>query len=348
VIEYFFPNDALKSPTEFRFAAVTDADELSKVKDELQFQSTLLPGLLRKTSDGNKYSITLYEDSTRSLETKHNEGGRGAEFSELSIYQNRLITLDDRTGKLFEILNTADGTDSYVVPRFVFTEGPGDTDKGMKWEWSTVKDNELYLGSMGKEYTLKDGSVKNRNNLWIIIVNALGQVRRVNWSKQYEVVRKALGAQLPGYIIIEAMNWSPALKKWVFLPRRISSEAYDENEDEKKGGHQLVLVSEDFTETTVVDIKMPSLDPLKGFSTFAFVPNSGDRHALAVRSVEENCVDFTPACEQRSYFIVFDVLTGEVLSDELEYTKSKVKFEGLEFVNMFASPPPKGGDMKKP
>lgn len=205
-------------------------------------------------------------------------------------------------------------------------------------EWSTVKDGELYMGSMGKEYTLQDGSVKNRNNLWIGVLNEYGQLRRENWEKQYNVVRHALGADFPGYIIIEACNWSPILHKWVFLPRRISKTAYDEVEDEKKGGHQLVLVSEDFKDTTVVDIKMKSLDPLKGFSTFAFVPNSDDRHVLAIRSVEDNCVDFTPQCQQHSYFIVFDIMTGEVLSDEIKYPEN-VKYEGIEFVDMSAKPP---------
>lgn len=39
----------------------------------------------------------------------------------------------------------------------------GRTDKGMKLEWATVKDDVLYLGSFGKEYTapggLLDGAV---------------------------------------------------------------------------------------------------------------------------------------------------------------------------------------------
>ena len=337
---YFVPAEANVASNQFRFAAVTDLDELSRVPEtkKPEFYSILVTGTLTKTKD-HRYLIDLHTDRTRTLTTKHNEAGRGAEFSELTIYENRLLTFDDRTGDVFEILNAPDGNDSYVVPRFVITEGNGETDKGMKWEWATVKDGLLYMGSMGKEYTLSDGTIKNRNNLWIGILNQRGELRREDWTKQYNIVRKALGASYPGYIIVEAANWSHALQKWVFLPRRISAQAYDENTDEQKGGHQLVLLEEDFTNPQVVDIKMESLDPLKGFSTFAFVPNSGDRHVLAIRSVEENCVDFTPQCEQRSYFLVFDILTGEVLSEEMTYP-GKVKFEGVEFVNMQAVPPP--------
>jgi soluble calcium-activated nucleotidase 1 len=100
-------------------------------------------------------------EETRTLITGHNEAGRGGEFSELTIFDNHLLTFDDRTGDVFEILNKEGGKSSFVAPRYVMTEGEGDTDKGMKWEWSTVKDGLLYIGSMGKEYTNRDGSVAN-------------------------------------------------------------------------------------------------------------------------------------------------------------------------------------------
>jgi len=334
---YFLPQQAVVGK-ELRFAAVTDLDQLSRIKgDKLQFRSVFSLGNLHRNAQG-RYDMA-FEEQARTLITNHNEAGRGAEFSELTIYNNRLLTFDDRTGDVFEILNKNGGTDSYCVPRFVITEGTGETDKGMKWEWSTVKDGELYIGSMGKEYTRQDGSIVNRHNLWIAILNNRGELRRIDWTKQYNVVRKALNALSPGYLIIEAVNWSDSLKKWVFLPRRISSEAYDEVKDEKMGGNKVVLVSEDFSEVEVVTIKMESLDPLKGFSSFAFVPGTNDKHALAIRSVEEDCVGGDDSvCKQRSYFLVFDVKTGEVLSDELKYPEN-LKFEGVEFVNMFAKPP---------
>jgi soluble calcium-activated nucleotidase 1 len=319
----------------FRFATVTDLDQLSAVKESKkpEFRSLFVPGTLHRTGSDH-YEITF--ETPRTLLTKHNEAGRGAEFSELTIYNNRLLTFDDRTGDIFEIINNSDGTDSEVVPRFVITEGEGDTDKGMKWEWATVKDDELYIGSMGKEYTKPDGSIANVNNLWIGILNGRGELRRENWMDKYAVVRKALGAQAPGYIIMEAILWSPYMKKWVFLPRRISSTKYDENEDEIMGGTKLVLVDEYFKKTEVVTIEMEK-DPLRGFSSFAFVPGTHDRHAIAIRSVEENCTGDLDLCQQRSYFLVFDVTTGKVLSEEVKF-KENMKFEGIEFVNAHAKP----------
>lgn len=329
------PADVNSNTKSYHFSAVTDLDQLSAVKDarKPEFRSLFLPGILKRTGT-TKYDISF--DEPRTLVTKHNEAGRGAEFSELTIYNDRLLTFDDRTGDVFEIINNVDGTASEVVPRFVITEGEGDTDKGMKWEWATVKDGELYMGSMGKEYTRPDGSILNENNLWIGILNARGELRRENWKEKYSVIREALGAEAPGYVIMEAILWSAHMKKWVFLPRRISSEKYDENQDEHNGGTKLVLVNGKFTKADVVDIALET-EGLRGFSSFAFVPDTQDRHALAIRSVEENCTGDLNVCQQRSYFSVFDVKTGEVLSEEKRY-KENMKFEGVEFANMFSKP----------
>eukprot|EP00984_Skeletonema_dohrnii_P028227 scaffold18136_cov114-Skeletonema_dohrnii-CCMP3373.AAC.2 len=336
---YFALEDAVIDDHTFHFAAVTDLDKLSLVADSKKplFRSTLLPGKLVRDAATNRYNVEF--EPIRTLVSQHNEAGRGMELSELTIYKNRLLSFDDRTGTVFEILSSPDAADSYVVPRFVITEGDGDTDKGMKWEWATIKNNELILGSMGKEFTNPDGSIDNTNNLWVAVLNDRGELRREDWERKFNFVRELVGASPPGYIIMEAILWSDHLKKWVFLPRRISSSTYDEVEDERKGSNKVVLVNDSFTEGTVVDIKMkPSdLDPLHGFSTFAFVPGTGDHHAMAVRSVEEDCTGPDELCKQRSYVMVFDVLTGEVLMDEVKIELEE-KFEGLEFVNIYTKP----------
>lgn len=336
---YFSVEGSKLAENVFRFAAVTDLDQLSAVKEESKptFRSVLLPGKITYDPEHHKYEMEM--EPTRELITHHNEAGRGGEFSELTIFNNRLLTFDDRTGEVFEILNSADGKSSFVVPRFVVTEGDGDTEKGMKWEWSTVKNGELYMGSMGKEYTHKDGTIANTNNLWVSILNSRGELRRKDWSREFTYVRNALGAQAPGYLIHEAINWSPHLRKWVFMPRRISTEKYDDVLDEKRGSNKVVLVNEGFTSHEIVTVNMKSKDGLHGFSSFAFVPGTNDRHVLALRSVEEDCAgDDLDACKQRSYFVIFDVTTGEVLMDEL-LIDEPFKYEGVEFVNMYTIPP---------
>lgn len=335
---YFSVEGSKVKENQFRFAAVTDLDQLSLMKDEkkMTYRSVLLPGIITRNPETNKYTIEF--EATRTLKTQHNEAGRGAEFSELSIFNGRLLTFDDRTGDVFEILNSKDGKKSFVAPRYVITEGEGDTDKGMKWEWSTVKDGELYMGSMGKEYTNPDGSIANVNNLWVTIMNTSGEFRRVNWADQFNFIRKVLNCPAPGYVIHEAINWSPHMRKWVFAPRRVSSDPYDEVLDEKRGSNKLVIVDEHFTKSEVVEVKMASPDGLHGFSSFAFVPGTNDEHAIALRSVEEDCTGDLNLCKQRSYIVVFNVLTGEVLLDEVQIAEP-LKYEGIEFVNIYTSPP---------
>jgi len=337
---YFDVNDSIIDDHTFHFAAVTDLDKLSEVKDSSKplFRSTLLPGILTRDDNTNKYTIKF--EQFRTMVSAHNEAGRGMELSELTIYKNRLLSFDDRTGTVYELLTSEDAKDTFAVPRFVITEGDGDTDKGMKWEWATIKNNELILGSMGKEFTNNKGEIENTNNLWVAVLNERGELRREDWKPKFDFVRSLVGALPPGYIIMEAILWSDHLKKWVFLPRRISSTMYDEVEDERKGSTKVVMVNDKFTEGEVVDIKMikKDMDPLHGFSTFAFVPGTGDQHAIAVRSVEEDCTGALEDCKQRSYITVFNVLTGEVLMDEVKIEMAE-KFEGIEFVNVYTPPP---------
>lgn len=335
---YFSVEASRVGDHQFHFAAVTDLDQLSLMKDEDKptYRSLLLPGMITRDPATNKYSIEM--DQPRQLKTQHNEGGRGAEFSELTVFNGRLLTFDDRTGDIFEILNTKNGKDSLVAPRYVITEGEGDTDKGMKWEWSTVKDGELWMGSMGKEFTNPDGTVANVNNLWVTIMSPSGEFRRINWTNQFGFVRHALGCDSPGYLIHEAINWSPHLRRWVFAPRRISTEAYDDVEDERRGSNKIVLVDEGFTSYQIVEVKMKDDDGLHGFSSFAFVPGTKDQHAIALRSVEEDCTGNLDVCKQRSYIVIFDVQTGDVLMDEIKI-KDDMKYEGIEFVNMYTTPP---------
>jgi len=338
---YFDLQDSIIDDNSFRFAAITDLDQLSRKPNsrKMTFQSMLLPGLLTRNPKTNMYAIQF--EKSRMLYSQHNEGGRGMELSELTLYNNRLLAFDDRTGTVFEILNKDKGKGSIVVPRLVITEGNGDTDKGMKWEWASVKGDELYMGSMGKEYTNPDGSVANTNNQWIAIVDVEGRVRRKNWSKEYNFVRKELDANFPGYVMHEAVLWSEHIQKWIFIPRRVSHTEYEENEDERRGSNKLILVDEHFKKADVLDIKFDVVDPLHGFSTFAFIPGTNDRHALAIRSVEENCVGGDEAiCKQSSYFTVFDITTGDVLMDEVELKlDTKMKFEGVEFVNIHTVEP---------
>ncbi|TFJ81602.1 hypothetical protein NSK_006853 [Nannochloropsis salina CCMP1776] len=182
------------------------------------------------------------------------------------------------------------------------------TDKGMKLEWATVKDDKLVLGSFGKAYTAPDGTVLNSNNLWVNVLDPTGAIERQDWKDNYEKIRKALGADDPGYVIHEAACWSPLRREWIFLPRRVSSLPYDEELDEKMGSNKLVIADESFSKLQVRDVG--KITPERGFSSFKFLPGSRDTVILALKSVEEAATG-----KQGTYITLFDI-DGEVLLEE--------------------------------
>lgn len=51
------------------------------------------------------------------------------------------------------------------------------SNKGFKSEWATVRDQVLYVGSMGKEWTTADGLFQNNNPMYIKAVTTKGEVR---------------------------------------------------------------------------------------------------------------------------------------------------------------------------
>ena len=295
--------DALKSGI-YDLLIVADLDKKSRVKDvpKGKWKSIMKKGELRRDNNG-QYSILWKKDIP--LFSQVSEAGRGMELSALSVFNNRLFAFDDRTGIAFEIRG------SKAIPRYIMMEGDGNTDKGQKTEWATVKDGKMYVGSFGKEYTNPDGSIKNTNNMWVSVIDSKGTVTHEDWTDPY-----------PGYMIHEAIAWSPYRKQWVILPRRVSKKPYDENEDERRGSNTVILASEDFSDIEVKHIT--PLTPTRGFSEFKFLPGSNDNIIVALKS-EENEEEQT----QNSYITVFS-LDGTILLEETEIP-DHLKFEGLEF-----------------
>ena len=125
---------------------------------------------------------------------------------------------------------------------------------------------------------------------------------------------------ISGYIIHEAAVWSEIHKRWFFLPRRASKEIYNEVDDEKKASNVMFVVDENFE--TIEVRKVGSLNPTHGFSSFKFIPGTGDRIIAALKSEEDNG-------RIASYILAFDV-NGKILMPEMKI--GEVKYEGLEFV----------------
>jgi len=97
------------------------------------------------------------------------------------------------------------------------------------------------------------------------------------------------------------------IKNGIFLPRRVSTEMYDEKVDLTKGSNVMLIASEDFKNIEVLTVG--KITPTRGFSSFKFIPER-DWEIVALKT-EENNNSF------KSYITVFTI-TGEILMEETE------------------------------
>jgi len=302
-----------KLSTTYSIAIISDMDKSSRVQINGTLQelwtSKFIRGTLQRKQDGT-YSIEWTTESK--INSRFNEAGRGMELSELSFFNNRLYSVDDRTGIIFDL------SSGLAVPIHIFMDGDGVRDKGFKGEWSTVKDGKLYIGSIGKEW-MQDGIVKNVDPMWVKTIDQNGVLEHVNWKPIYDKLRIATSTVLPGYLLHEAVNWNPIERKWYFLPRRVSHEDYDEVLDEERCGNIAIISDENFEHIEVEEIG--ELNKIRGFSSFKFIPMR-ENEIVALKTQEKD--------ETVTFITVLDLATGKTLLPETKI--GNVKFEGLEFL----------------
>ncbi|XP_041073306.1 soluble calcium-activated nucleotidase 1-like isoform X2 [Carcharodon carcharias] len=229
----------------YRIGLIADLDTNSKneMNSDTWF-SYLKKGYLILSNSGDK--VTLEWDKNESiLKTHLAEKGRGMELSELIAFNGKLYTVDDRTGVVYDI----DG--DKAVPWVILSDGDGTVEKGFKAEWLAVKDEHLYVGGLGKEWTTTTGEVVNENPEWVKVIGYKGDVNHENWVSHYNALRTAAGIKAPGYLIHESAAWSDRLQRWFFLPRRASSERYNEKDDEHRGTNLIIKCTQDFKEILV-------------------------------------------------------------------------------------------------
>lgn len=320
------PEPPLPRPDSFGLVIVADLDKQSRdaTSSKPLYYSFLQHATLKITANEilqkDEYSVQWGEK--RKFTTTMNEAGRGFELSELAWFDGKLLAFDDRTGIVYRLKNFEGAKKIQAIPEHIVMEGDGVAGKGQKHEWATVKDDELYMGSVGKEFTDNEGNVLGDSNLWVAVMDKHGDVRHEDWTAHFARVRTALGADYPGYVVHEAIEWSSAHRQWFILPRRVSTEAYNDMLDEKRGSNKLVIASEDFSSIEVRDVG--KVTPLRGFSSFKFMPRTGDTIIVAIKSVEIDVENL-----QTSFLTVFDI-KGNVLLEETELPGGH-KYEGIAF-----------------
>ncbi|XP_029015005.1 soluble calcium-activated nucleotidase 1 isoform X2 [Betta splendens] len=299
--------------TRYRIGVISDLDTNSRSEKQMTWVSYMRRGYLLVSQSGDRVEVEWDADRV-ALESHLSEKGRGMELSELVVFNGKLYSVDDRTGVVYHI----DG--DKAVPWVILPDGDGSVPKGFKAEWMAVKDEHLYVGGLGKEWTTTEGEFVNNNPEWVKVVGFRGDVRHENWVPKYKFLKTAAGIEPPGYLIHESAAWSDTLKRWFFLPRRASKERYEEVADERRGTNLALSCSPDFRNILVSQVG--PLKPTHGFSSFKFVPNTDDQIILALKSEED-------AGKVATYITAF-TLDGRVLLPESKI--GDVKYEGLEFI----------------
>lgn len=88
-----------------------------------------------------------------------------------------------------------------------------------------MKDEHLYVGGLGKEWTTATGEVLNENPEWVKVVGCRGSVDHENWVSSYNALRAAAGIRPPG----ESQARERALRRRVaasMRPPRVACRAW--------------------------------------------------------------------------------------------------------------------------
>jgi len=261
----------------FEFALVADLDSHSRDPLSFEWISYLKKGILKKNRGKDTYHIYWLEKST--LRSHMATNNRSMELSDVIWWNGKYLTVCDYTGLVYKLRPHQ----SEIFPRFIIADGDGKNLKTLKAEWMASKDSELYIGSHGKEWVL-NGKVMNRGSEWVKVISPQGSIRSVDWGDVYQLLRTATNTSYPGYLTHEAVVYNHQLKKWIFLPRKVSSHPYEEENDEQMGGNLLLLIDQDFRSESLEIRHIGQLEPLYGFTSAALIPETN--HLLIVKAKE--------------------------------------------------------------
>lgn len=308
------PPKSTPNGRKYRIGLISDLDTNSKSTDKKHLWNAYY---LKGDLTINNYHDTVaveFDSEPVTLSSQLAQGGRGMELSELICFNGKLYTVDDRTGVVYEV------QDSTVVPWIILPDGDGASGKGFKGEWMAKKESLLFIGGLGKEWTTTTGELVNYFPQWVKAVTYQGAVHHISWINNYNAMREKTGYQYPGYMIHESGVWSQIHKRWFFLPRRASTEKYEEKPDERRATNLLLSCSEDFGDIRVSKIGV--LNPVRGYSSFKFIPGTKDEAIVALKTEEDEGRIAT-------YITAFD-LKGNILLPDTKF--SDVKYEGIEFI----------------
>jgi len=181
---------SVPSVYKFEFAMVADLDAQSRHPQALEWISYLKKGVLKKNRGKPTYNIYWTEKLT--LRSHMATNNRSMELSDVTWWNGKYLTVCDYTGLVYK-LRPYQGQ---IFPRFVLADGDGKNLKTLKAEWMATKDNELYIGSHGKEWVM-DGKIISRGSEWVKVISPQGAIRSVDWGPTYQFLRSVTNTSYP-------------------------------------------------------------------------------------------------------------------------------------------------------
>lgn len=94
------------------------------------------------------------------------------------------------------------------------------------------------MGSYGNENVSSDGQFLSYYPMFVKVgqiivsekfqtIDLQGTVKSVNWICQYAKLRRAFGIEFPGYMIHESAQFSQVQRRWFFMPKYASMQAFN-------------------------------------------------------------------------------------------------------------------------
>jgi soluble calcium-activated nucleotidase 1 len=347
---------------EFKLAMIADQDDASKVDSgehgETQYWLSKLAFSTLKFS-GGAYTLAMGDEATLKT-TRGDKSGRGAEYSALELFDGKLLTMDDRTGNVDEIVAAPEGSaEKYAMQPLVNSEGKsvalylgdGTAAKGLKCEWSTIKDGKLVIGSTGKPRTDDDAVVIHHGEMWTKTIDpSTYTVSNVEGVAAYNSLCAAaqvpgapnIGEKSKGFMVHESGRWSDVHKHWFFAPRKLSRDTYDTVSEAYKCVNLMIAAPGElpaggpapeketaFGATCAIQPYLGML-PMRGCSDFMFVPGTNDCHVFMMRTEESHDGVIN------TFASVMD-LQGKLLMVEQKLTADR-KFEGCSWLGDWKPP----------
>jgi len=229
-----------------------------------------------------------------------------------------LYACDDQTGIIYELITNPESENVTITP-WVILPNQG-TRSTFKCEWATVKDNHLWVGSLGiPTYKEREGET---DKLMVKKVSPQGQVKDVDWSSNYEKIFKAAGVDFnTGFVNQEAVAWSELQQKWLFIPRRLSKEKFDKETIDKTGNNLAFWVDDQFED--IETKKLGELIETEGFTSVKFIPGSQDQLILALKAGVDESGNMV------SSLVVFDIEGNEIMKPTVVANGT---YAGVEFL----------------